>query len=368
MRLLVAGDFSPMNRVNRLMKQGDYPPHSLLQFKQETDLFILNFETSVANEGFSKIKKVGPHLCCTEKVAPFLKEAGVTAVTLANNHTMDYGAEGLSLTMNLLKNNGIEIVGAGHNQEDANRILYLRQGKESVAIINCCEHEFSYAEANKAGTNALNPIKQYYSIKEAKNNADYVVVIVHGGHEFFNLPSQRMVETYHFFVDAGAEAVINHHQHCYSGFEYYKGKPIYYGLGNLCFDWPNKKPSFYIGYCVRLHMGKTVSSEELPYIQCKERPTIDYVEPKGFRDDLERLNLIIQNPEQLQKENLAYYRKMGKDCKGVVTPFSNRYLNALVRGGFLPTMITQKKKMLWKAYIDCESHRDVMLSFLKDQT
>lgn len=367
MNLLIAGDFSPMNRVDGLLKQGDYPSHSLSQFKKEDDLFILNFETTVAKEGFSKIKKVGPHLSCTEKVAPFLKEAGVTAVTLANNHTMDYGEEGLSLSMNLLKENGIEVVGAGHNQAEAKRILYLRNGEESVAIINCCEHEFSYAETDKAGTNALNPIEQYYSINEAKINADYVVVIVHGGHEFFKLPSQRMVDTYRFFVDAGADAVINHHQHCHSGYEYYKGKPIYYGLGNFCFDWPNKSPSFYIGYCVRLHLGKTISSEELPFIQCKEKPIIDYVEPEGFRDDLERLNRIILSPELLNKEIMAYYCEMDKDCIGVVTPFSNRFLNALVRRGCLPAMITNSKIMLWKAYMDCESHRDVMLRFLKDR-
>ena len=87
--------------------------------------------------------------------------------------------------------------------------------------------------------NPLLPIQQFYKIQEAKENADYVLVIVHGGIEHYQLPTSRMIETYRFFIDAGADAVVNHHQHCYSGYERYKSKPIIYGLGNLLFDNPN---------------------------------------------------------------------------------------------------------------------------------
>jgi poly-gamma-glutamate synthesis protein (capsule biosynthesis protein) len=52
-----------------------------------------------------------------------------------------------------------------------------------------------------------------------------------------------MVETYRFFIEAGADAVVNHHQHCICGYEVYKGKPIFYGLGNFCFDWAKRSTS-----------------------------------------------------------------------------------------------------------------------------
>ena len=97
--------------------------------------------------------------------------------------------------------------------------MYKRKDGETLAIINCCEHEFSIADDDSAGANPLNPIQQYYKIKEARLNADYVLVIVHGGHEMYQLPSLRMVDTYRFFIDAGADAVVNHHQHCFSGYE-----------------------------------------------------------------------------------------------------------------------------------------------------
>lgn len=363
--VVIAGDFSPLNRVESMMERGQYPISAIGDFKTQEELFLLNFETVIANDESSKISKVGPHLKCTDKVVAYLRDAGVTAVTLANNHTMDYGEKALASTTELLESNGIKYVGAGKNLEEARNILYLEQNNEILAIINCCEHEFSYAEINKAGTNPLNPVQQYYSIQEAKTKADYVVVIVHGGHEFFDLPSLRMQETYRFFIDAGADAVINHHQHCYSGYEYYNGKPIYYGIGNFNFDWPGRKTSFYTGYVVRLKLGETIKAEELPYTQCLNEPIIELKELDGFRDDLMHKNEIIKDPEKLSQAVENYYESMIKSCEGVATPFSNKYLKELVKRGYLPKCISANKKILWKAYIDCESHRDVMLNYLK---
>lgn len=365
MNLVVAGDFSPMNRVSEIIKKGDFGKLMVGGGNFEKDVFVLNFETTLKKESCKKISKVGPHLCTTDESIGCLNALGVKAVTLANNHTFDYGKEGLSLTIDKLVENGIQYVGAGRNQTEAQKTLYLKQGNETVAIINCCEHEFSYAEDNKAGTNALNPINQYYAIQDACKSADYVVIIVHGGHEFFNLPSVRMQETYRFFIDAGADAVINHHQHCFSGYEKYKGKPIYYGIGNFCFDWPGKKSTFYTGYCVRLNLAKEITTEEIPYTQCKEEPNIIFHEFEGFRKELNRLNAIIKDSKTLQEEVSRFYISKENDCKGVLSPISNSKLNALMRRGILPSLISENKKLMWKAYVDCESHRDTMLHYLK---
>ncbi len=366
MNIVVAGDFSPMNRVEKLLEFDNYNIDTSGWLSKD-DLFIINFESVITNNERNKIEKEGPHLCCTSKSAFFLKENGICAVTLANNHTMDYGEECLRNTIEHFQKCGIKVVGAGMTKNDAKQILYLEQNDEKVAIINCCEHEFSYAEEDKAGTNALDPIQQFYSIQDAKSKANYVVVIVHGGHEFFNLPSPRMIQTYRFFVDAGADAVVNHHQHCYSGFEYYKNKPIYYGLGNFCFDWPGRVPSFYTGYCVRIHLDKSITSEELPYTQCVNEPFVKFGEFEGFRADLDRLNAIIQSPVQLKIEIEKLFKSLKNECKAALTPFGNHYSIALVRRGYLPALVSKKKVLLWKGFIDCETHRDTMLYYLKNQ-
>ncbi len=113
--------------------------------------------------------------------------------------------------------------------------MYITVDNNKLAFINVCENEFTIATENRGGCNPLNPIKQYYDIKEVKQNADYVFIIVHGGHEYCQQPSIRMKKTYRFFIDAGADMVLNHHQHCFCEYEIYKSKPIFYGLGNYCF-------------------------------------------------------------------------------------------------------------------------------------
>ena len=72
-----------------------------------------------------------------------IKYAGFNIATLANNHIMDFGAQGLMDTVNLCSQYNIDTVGVGKNLEDASKILYKRKDGETLAIINCCEHEFS---------------------------------------------------------------------------------------------------------------------------------------------------------------------------------------------------------------------------------
>ena len=108
------------------------------------------------------------------------------------------------------------MLGVGNKTKSSN-ILYLTHGDETVAIINCCEQEWSIVTNTHPGSNPLDPIAQYYTINEARRNADFVIVIVHGGIEHFQLPTPELKKIHRFFIDSGADAVINHHQHCYSG-------------------------------------------------------------------------------------------------------------------------------------------------------
>lgn len=178
-----------------------------------------------------------------------------------------------------------------------------------MAVINCCEHEFSIANENSPGANPLNPIRQFYSITTARKKADFVLVVVHGGHELFQLPSLRMQETYQFFIDAGADAVVNHHQHCYSGYEIYKEKPIFYGIGNFGFDITPKRvyTSWNYGYLVELEFGITIKHKIYPYCQYSEKPTIELLDNHSFDNYLNELNSIITNDEKLYAKTSEYY-------------------------------------------------------------
>lgn len=364
MRILVAGDFCPQERVSTAFEKNGFSSvlGNVKTIVEQSDYSIVNFECPVCRGDEKPIKKCGPNLKCTEKGIEAIKWAGFKCVTLANNHFLDYGEEGVANTIAASTKNGLDSLGGGMTIQEAEKTLYKRIGPKEIAFINCCEHEYSIATETTAGSNALNPIRQYYAIKEAQEKADYVVVIVHGGHEMCQLPSLRMVETYRFFIDAGADVVINHHQHCYSGYEVYKDKPIFYGLGNFCFD---EKESGYdgvwnYGYMLELEMDENVKYRLFPYKQCLESPTINMLHQNSFDDNLKRLNSIIANEELLKIEIAKYYESSTKDVWSALNPFPYRYLQALQSRGLLPFWKPSKWLLKLQNYILCESHRDKM--------
>ena len=248
----------------------------------------------------------------------------------------------------------------------ASSVLYKQIGNQLLAIINCCEHEFSIATETSPGSNPLNPIKQYYAIKDARGKADHVLVIVHGGHEMFQLPSSRMVETYRFFVDAGADAVVNHHQHCYSGYEIYHGKLIFYGLGNFCFDHPTQRSGMWTeGYMVRIDFSDEKPLFNIyPYQQCANSATVKMFELDTFDEQLQALNSIIANSKLLEEKIHAYYASSISQYINIFEPLYNRFYMAAKSRGWLPSFVGKNRKLAAANYVACEAHRDKLLYWL----
>ncbi len=368
MRILIAGDFCPRDRVAALFEKEDYASvlGSVKELFTEADYSIVNFECPVTRGDEKPIQKLGPNHHCTEKGMAAIKWLGVDCVTLANNHFYDFGDAGVANTMDVCRKHEIDTVGGGNNLAEASRVLYKKINGQTLAIINCCEHEFSIASDHSAGSNPLNPIKQYYSIKEARKNADYVIVIIHGGHELFQLPSPRMVDTYRFFVDSGADAVVNHHQHCYSGYEVYKGKPIFYGLGNFCFDNPKRHDGIWTeGYAISIKFSSDHPVFDLyPYHQCDAEPRVELLSHNAFDAKLAELNAIINNPTWLMATVEAYYATCTKTISNIFEPLYNRYYLAAKIRGWLPSLVSKKRKTAAKDLVICEAHRDKLTYWL----
>lgn len=368
-RVLIAGDFVPNERVAEAFAHRDYSAvETLKSVFSHVDYSIVNLECPIVHGGEKPIVKNGPHLHADAHVLEALEDIGVDCMTLANNHFRDFGDEGVLNTLSELSAYKIDYVGGGANLKDAAAVLYKQIGSETLAIINCCEHESSIATDKHCGSNPLNPIQQYYAIQEAKSKADYVLVIVHGGVEHYQLPTPRMQETYRFFIDAGADAVVNHHQHCYSGYEVYNGKPIFYGLGNLCFDNPNKKGLWNEGYMVDLSFEKKGSSYALiPYHQCDVEPKVvlyDEDEKKAFEKRIEELNAIIANPNELvvKYEELKCNTRM--KYRASIEPCKSRIMRFLFRKHLFPS-IMRRKYVIISNMIECESHRERLLDAIK---
>lgn len=371
MKVLITGDFCPQDRVARKIENDDEIfSSSLLQCIGEVDYAVTNFECAVADESVTGISKCGPHLHCSDKAVHYLMECGFNCVTLANNHFRDYGDEGVRRTLAALKENGIDFMGGGENIEEASKTLHKMVGGLEVAFINVCENEFSIASDCRGGSAPLDVIDVCHRIEVAKEKARYVIVVVHGGHEHFQYPSPRMKKWYRFFVENGADVVVNHHQHCYSGYEEFQGKPIFYGLGNFCFDHPKKRGGIWNeGYMVVLDFTKTdIGYELIPYKQCDETPTVELLtgpSKQTFDQIVTSINNIIVDDRVLEETFSDFVRKKMDKMLCPFTPYMNEYARVAAGRHYLPYLIPKKKMTQMMDFISCEAHRDVLLETMQ---
>tara|TARA_R100000306_G_C4380803_1_gene144223 strand:- start:4409 stop:5524 length:1116 start_codon:yes stop_codon:yes gene_type:complete len=250
MKLLITGDLV----VNQAYNVNRISDEIRVLFKQ-SDYSIVNLEAPVTHNS-SKIIKTGPHLKSNKKsTLDVLKYLNIDAVTLANNHILDYDEKGVIDTLTFCNENKIQTVGAGKSIEEAAKTLFISTPKGKIAIVNFAENEWASATNTTAGANPMNIIDNVTQIKEARKMADFVFLIIHGGHEYYNLPSPRMQKQYRFYAEQGADIVIGHHTHCISGNEVYNGVPIYYSLGNFLFTSANSYEDWYLGFVLEIEIN-----------------------------------------------------------------------------------------------------------------
>jgi poly-gamma-glutamate synthesis protein (capsule biosynthesis protein) len=219
----------------------------------------------------------------------------------------------------------------------------------------------------------LNAISNHYDIKKARALADYVIVICHGGREHYQLPSPQLRERYKFFIDSGADAVISHHTHCFSGYEYHNGKPIFYSLGNFIFDYKKKyqKGLWTQGFAVLLKFSDDLIDFELiPFHQGREKnpnlTLLDEVERKIFDDKIEELNTIINDENLFLAKWNEYIKSQMLSYNGLLL-IQNKYLRALKSKGLLPRffMHSEKHQYVLLNLMKCEAHREIMINVLE---
>lgn len=365
-KILIAADFVPRARVQCLVEDGKYKDvfSSVLPYISDSDYSVINLEAPiVVSPSAEPIQKYGPTLKSSPMAIKVLRDVGFNMVTLANNHFYDYGENGVTDTLQTCRAEGMDYVGGGLDLKQASNIFYKKIRDYKLAFINCCENEFSIAETGKGGANPINPVRQYYSIQEAKRNADYVIVIAHGGPENYQYPTPRMKELYRYFVDSGADVVVNHHQHCYSGYEIYNGKPIFYGLGNFCFDYANKtKTKWNDGYMLQLIFDGTDATFNLiPYVQGFDVPGVRLMtddERRGFHDFISECNRLIQDDSKLESKYREFCNASSDIYLLSLEPYTNKYLRFARKRGLIPSLLNKERALMVLDYLMCESHHE----------
>ena len=200
------------------------------------DILVGNLEAPLTRGGTEFTEKKFRFRTSPEAAAA-LSRAGFTVVTLANNHIMDFGAEGLAETLNNLDRAKILHAGAGVNLAEARREALVTVKGRRVALL---AYSLTYpAEffAGKGLPGAAQGVADRVreDIVRAREAADYVVISFHWGEELAGTPKPYQQHAAHAAIDAGADLVLGHHPHVLQGIERYRGKTIFYSLGNFAF-------------------------------------------------------------------------------------------------------------------------------------
>ncbi|MCD9023135.1 CapA family protein [Cohnella silvisoli] len=239
--LALVGDILPAAKVLDLMKKNgfDHPFREAKSLLEAADIAAGNLETPITTRGTPAEDKQYVFRGLPEAV-PAIKEAGFDYLSLANNHTLDYGWQGLSDTMDYLDDADLQHAGSGNDDREAFAPAYIESKGITVGFVSLTrvvpDVSWKADRSHPGVAEAYSPDRAVEAIKTAKQNADIVVVMVHWGVEKVDTPVAHQTDLGHRFVDAGADLVIGSHPHVLQGFEAYKGKWIAYSLGNFVFS------------------------------------------------------------------------------------------------------------------------------------
>ena len=369
MKILIAGDLVPTKSNEMMFQQSDFINNldkDLVEQWNSVDLRMFNLECPLG-ERMHPIFKNGPNLLAPSKCIEGIASLNPSLVFLANNHIMDYGSEGLSNTLKLLKSKNIKYTGILNSlQAGADKCIINSKGIR-LGVYNVCENEFSTATETKAGANPLNVMKNCNEISALKEECDLCLVIFHGGKEFYRYPSPNLQEICHGFVDYGADLVITQHSHCIGCEEKYKDSTIVYGQGNFIFD-GGKDEFWNTALWILLEVkGKKYKVHYIP-IEKKEN-LIKISESKNILVEFSKRSDAIQKSGFIQEE----YKKFA-------TKKLNEYLNIANKSRFYKKILNRlfKRKFFYKTYnakdcirilnaIECEAHRELFIAGLKEK-
>jgi gamma-polyglutamate biosynthesis protein CapA len=215
---------------------GDY--HVLFSntaYVREADIAFANLEGPVATGGHKVGSIYSFRMNPSGLVA--MRDAGFDIVSFANNHVGDYSTAAFAETFSHLQENNIAYTGAGTTYAEAitPRIITVRGLRVGFLAATDVGPDWMKATDTKAGILLANDPDMAAIIAKAKEQCDILVMSFHWGDEY-SPANARQQKLAHMVVDSGADMVVGHHPHVMQKVETYKGKPIFYSLGNFIFD------------------------------------------------------------------------------------------------------------------------------------
>ncbi|HLB58767.1 MAG TPA: CapA family protein [Bdellovibrionota bacterium] len=249
-RIALTGDVMLGRLVDRYVLRAkpfhaEYVWGNTLTLLQKADLRLINLECVISQKGKPVPKTF--NFRANPKAVDVLKAAYIEGVSLANNHSLDYGVEAFIECIKLLDENHILHAGAGRNLNDALKPAIFKVKDSTIALVSLTDNEPSWeAGENQPGVNYIrydsNGLKEPYlarikkQLESAKLSAEIIIASAHVGPNW-GTPSPAMQTFAHQLIEFGADLYWGHSNHTTQGIEWYKNKPILYSTGDFIDDY-----------------------------------------------------------------------------------------------------------------------------------
>jgi len=309
------------------------PFHAVARELKNADITIGNLEFPASRGLVGEFTSSHSHLAVRPEDMEVLRDSGITHLSLANNHILDWGVEGIKTTQSILRDLNIKYHGAGLDEEEAKRELLENVRGVNLALLSFCKSGYYCAQGKRGGAAELNVRNIVKKISELRDYVDLVIVLLHWGTEFSFYPDPKQISQAHTIIDAGADAVIGHHPHVLQGWETYEGKPIFYSIGSFLYDpFSETVPSDKVLKERRTSIILKLSLNEEKTIECEITPT--------FID--EELNLAI-----LKGEDKSHVLRWLKEISApILSGDSSMFYGNVLRNIGEREIVTIRK--LWK--------------------
>lgn len=247
-KILIAGDLMPSENNFELFEKGDAKAlfgKEICQLFSDTDFSIANLEGALTDSIIPQ-QKDGPCIKAPTSTIAGIKNLGLSAVALANNHITDYLQQGIDDTLNILDEVGILHVGIAPRKgcpSPPDSHLSITINDKKICIYNISETLFNSPTKEMDGAYLYDEWIVLNEIRVLKQQHDFLIVIYHGGAEYFPFPTPQTRKRFHRMADCGADFITAQHTHCVGCEEWYKGSYLLYGQGNFLFARQKKYPN-----------------------------------------------------------------------------------------------------------------------------
>lgn len=369
-KIVFAGDYHIYGDFDKFIKKHSLHnvfAENVLNIISQSHLSLFNLEDPITSKKRGIIK-YGPHGVGSEESLAAIKKVGFALTTFATNHTYDMGDQGIDDTISACRRHGIDVIGAGLTRNEARKIYYKKIDKYNIAILNFSRVEFNTVTDDHGGANPLDVIENVRDIKEAKNEADFVFVVVHEGVDVFHLPYPKLVKQMRFYADMGADAILLHHSRIISGYEIYNGTPILYGLGNLVHL--SRNPEEHKGLIAEFSINakRELGFDLIPIKLDPKEILVSICEgatKNQAMQEIERLSLIIQDETTLLSEWRKFVQSKKAFYLSIMVGYPNLFLRIARKLALVPVyekiLLINKRKYLSKwNMMKCQAHHEAV--------